>query len=424
MLLLYLTIIVDYLVGKALWKYENHRRTIFLASIFVNIGVLAVFKYSGRALSNANHVLDLVGVHWSFPVWEFSLPLGISFYTFLSLSYTIDVFRRKTAPESSLLNYSVFVTFFPHLIAGPILRANEFLPQVANPVETNIKPFFGINRIAIGLIKKVVIADWLAMLVEPVYDDPSSFSGLACLFATYCYAFQIYLDFSGYIDIAIGSASLLGYELPVNFNSPYLAGNITNFWRRWHISLSNWLRDYLYISLGGNRLGKMRTYINLMITMLLGGLWHGASWRFVIWGGIHGAFLAIHKLLKGEGMIEERVYVFSWKALATFQLVCFSWIFFRATSMEKACTIIRSIVLIPKELSSATVSPVYSVLILLSSPIMLWLYANATRWRRRLETFSPNSNRACLGYGVVTAVAVLVMAICSAPQISFIYFQF
>jgi D-alanyl-lipoteichoic acid acyltransferase DltB (MBOAT superfamily) len=274
------------------------------------------------------------------------LPVGISFYTFQILSYVIDVYRGEISPEGNLLNFAFYVTFFPQLVAGPIVRASLFLPQLKKTITLDE---FEIQRgfflIIQGLIKKAIIADYIAQYNDIVFLNPAGYSGFENLLALYGYALQIYCDFSGYSDMAIGIGKIMGFNLGINFNKPYQALNITDFWRRWHISLSSWLRDYLYIPLGGNRKGKIRTYINLFITMLLGGLWHGASWRFVIWGGMHGIGLAIHKIWKKiipEKFSENRIWkIFAW--IITFHFVVFLWIFFRASTMQDAWAMIKQI---------------------------------------------------------------------------------
>jgi alginate O-acetyltransferase complex protein AlgI len=426
LLLLYASVVVDYWVGRALVSHENRRRAILLASLVVNLGVLAIFKYADFIVQNLAHFVSALGFDWRPALYGSSPPLGISFYTFLTLSYTIDVYRRLVPAERSLLNYSVFVTFFPHLIAGPILRAKDFLPQVMSPRPENYRPWFGFNRMAIGFIKKAVLADTLATFVEPVYAHPGLYDGVSCLLATYAYAFQIFFDFSGYCDIAIGAAALLGYELPLNFDSPYLARNITTFWRRWHMSLSAWLRDYLYISLGGNRKGRLRTYANLMLTMLLGGLWHGASWNFVIWGGLHGVLLAIHKLWVGRPQSEtpEESYQFHWRSVALFLMVCLAWVFFRAQTLDAALGILRAIALVPARALSGSISLERVAAAIVLPPSAIFAYSLCTQARRRWELFAPGSMPQAVAYGCAMAAVVVMLASAAAPPAQFIYFRF
>ncbi|MBO6517385.1 MAG: MBOAT family protein [Bacteroidia bacterium] len=311
--LLLLSTIVDYWCGNAIHKSNDQvrRKAILVLSLCVNLGLLAFFKYSGYFVGLINDAfgtgfkpLNFMAVFANnffgsnFDINEIILPVGISFYTFQTLSYTIDIYRRELEPTKSIVDFGFFVTFFPQLVAGPIVRAADFIPQIYKKFSLNREQFgIALYLILAGLFKKTVISDYISVnFVDRVFDDPNLYSGFSNLMAVYGYSIQIYCDFSGYSDMAIGLAALLGFQLPLNFNSPYKSVSITDFWRRWHISLSSWLRDYLYISLGGNRKGKVRTYINLMITMLLGGLWHGAATKFIIWGGLHGGALALHKM--------------------------------------------------------------------------------------------------------------------------------
>jgi alginate O-acetyltransferase complex protein AlgI len=342
--LLLLATCVDFILARLIYESEDKlRRKFFLiASLAINLGVLAYFKY-------ANFLLETFAGFGGdeFTPTDIFIPVGISFFTFQSLSYTLDVYRRNLKPVNSLLDYAFYLSFFPQLVAGPIVRAVDFLPQIHKPVVvTNEMLGRGVFLIIAGLFKKAVIADYISInFVDRVFDAPSLYTGLENLFAVYGYALQIYCDFSGYSDMAIGIALLLGFHFNINFDSPYKAKNITEFWRRWHISLSTWLKDYLYISLGGNRKGKIRTYVNLMITMLLGGLWHGPAWRFVIWGGLHGAGLAVHKFF-----MERYSLLFNSRAgtvvgtILTFHFVCFCWIFFRATDMPNVWAMLTQIV--------------------------------------------------------------------------------
>lgn len=337
--------VVDYtLAGLLFLAKEKWKRKLFATlSVCVNLGVLGYFKYT-------NFLYDtLYGLTGSeYEPLDIFLPVGISFFTFQSLSYTIDVYRGNLKPVNNILDYAFYLSFFPQLVAGPIVRAADFLPQIHKPTYVSNEMLGrGVFLIATGLFKKAVISDYISLnFIDRVFDAPALYTGLENLFAVYGYALQIYCDFSGYSDMAIGLALLLGFHFNINFNSPYRAKNITEFWRRWHISLSSWLRDYLYISLGGNRKGKLRTYINLMITMLLGGLWHGASWRFVIWGGLHGIALAVHKFFTGH--THPRLTGVAWNVMSvivTFHFVCFSWIYFRAADMQTVDVMLKQIFL-------------------------------------------------------------------------------
>ncbi len=327
--LLLISTVVDYWCGNAIHKSNDRsrRRLFLILSLFVNLGLLAFFKYSVYFVDLINDLahtdfkavnfMAMFSNNWfgsEFDLYEIILPVGISFYTFQTLSYTIDIYRRQIKPAKNIVDFGFFVTFFPQLVAGPIVRAADFIPQIYKKYSlTKEQLGVALYLIMAGLFKKTVVSDYISVnFVDRVFDDPNLYSGFSNLMAVYGYSIQIYCDFSGYSDMAIGLAALLGFQLPLNFNSPYKAVSITDFWRRWHISLSTWLRDYLYISLGGNRKGKIRMYINLMITMLLGGLWHGAATKFIIWGGLHGGALALHKIWK-ESL---------WKFTATLSALC------------------------------------------------------------------------------------------------------
>lgn len=343
-LLLLLATCVDFSLARLIFAstHKTTKKVFLIASLAMNLGVLAYFKYSDFLLGS---FASIAGT--TFDAGDIFIPVGISFFTFQSLSYTIDVYRGHLKPVSNILDYSFYLSFFPQLVAGPIVRAVDFLPQIHKPTTiTNEMMGRGVFLIMSGLLKKAVIADYISVnFVDRVFDAPSLYTGLENLFAVYGYALQIYCDFSGYSDMAIGIALLLGFHFNINFDSPYQSRNITEFWRRWHISLSTWLKDYLYISLGGNRKGRLRTYVNLMITMLLGGLWHGPAWRFVIWGGLHGAALAFHKFFmeKFRFSIKSK-YAPVLSTLLTFHFVCFCWIFFRATDMANVGAMLTQIV--------------------------------------------------------------------------------
>ncbi|MDR0895555.1 MAG: MBOAT family protein [Prevotellaceae bacterium] len=345
--LLALVTVGDFLLAR-LTAHEQKlwlRRLWLVMSVLLNIGLLCYFKYTNFLV---DFVASLTG--GTFRHYDIFLPVGISFFTFQSLSYTIDVYRRQLTPLTNLLDYAFYVSFFPQLVAGPIVRARDFIPQIRRPLFVSSEMFGrGIFLIMIGLFKKAIISDYISInFVERVFANPGLYSGVENLMGVYGYALQIYCDFSGYSDMAIGIALLLGFHFPKNFDSPYKSASITEFWRRWHISLSSWLRDYLYISLGGNRHGKLRQYLNLIITMFLGGLWHGASWNFVLWGTFHGIALALHKMWmtvtgrkKGAQSHGLRRLL---GVLVTFHFVCFGWIFFRNTEFASSIEMIHRIV--------------------------------------------------------------------------------
>ncbi len=314
-------------------------------SLVIDLGLLAYFKYTNFF---AGMWAQMVGAN--FQPWDIFLPVGISFFTFQSMSYVIDVYRGDLKPLPALLDYAFYVSFFPQLVAGPIVRARDFAPQIRRPLEITQEMFArGVFFIMIGLFKKAVISDYISLnFVDRIFDNPSLYSGVENLLGAYGYAMQIYCDFSGYSDMAIGIALLLGFRFPMNFNAPYTSQSITDFWRRWHISLSSWIRDYIYISMGGNRKGKLRQYVNLIVTMLLGGLWHGASLNFVAWGGMHGVALAVHKWMRENVFHHDKHYVsHGWRrvlaVVLTFHFVVFCWIFFRNHTFEASWTMISKI---------------------------------------------------------------------------------
>ena len=340
---------LDFFIGLRLAATENPhaRRALLLASVLYYLGVLAIFKYFNFASDSIAQLAGWLGVKVSPAHLRLVLPFGISFFTFETMSYTIDVYRREIEPSRRYLDYLLFVCFFPHLVAGPIVRPRTMLPQLAAPpVHDPERAARGLYMIGTGLMKKMVIGDTLSVnLVARVFDNPERYSSLEVAVAIYAYAIQIYADFSGYTDVARGSSLLFGYELPENFDAPYTSTDLQEFWRKWHISLSSWLRDYLYIPLGGNKGSSLATYRNLLLTMVLGGLWHGASWNFVIWGALHGGGLAVNRawsrrvMPPREGVAPLRVRAMY--VLCTFHFVCFAWIFFRAPTFAHATLMLR-----------------------------------------------------------------------------------
>ena len=344
--LLAVVTVSDFIIARTMQQVDRKglRKLLVALSLAINLGLLCYFKYTnffGEVWASA------MGLHLD--ALDIFLPVGISFFTFQSLSYTIDVYRRRIEPLRSLLDYAFYVSFFPQLVAGPIVRAKDFIPQIRRPLcVTHAMMGEGVWLIATGLFKKVVISDYISInFVERIFADPSLYSGLENLLGVYGYTMQIYCDFSGYSDMAIGIALLLGFRFNTNFDSPYKSASITEFWRRWHISLSSWLKDYLYISLGGNRKGRVRQYLNLIITMFLGGLWHGASWNFVVWGMLHGIALAVHKMwitLTGSQVGNRGTW---WRqainVIVTFHFVCFCWIFFRNADFTNSATMLSQI---------------------------------------------------------------------------------
>ena len=330
--------IIDYFVGRMLDRQpqRSHRKLWLLVSMSANLGFLGFFKYYNFFVDSAEVILSGWGLGVS--NLDIILPVGISFYTFQTTSYTIDIYRRKLKPVESFTDFALFVSFFPQLVAGPIVRAADFLPQLRRSIK--IEPgnvWFGSQIFIFGLFKKLMLADAVSPFVDRVYSYPEYFSSVTVWLVLLAYALQIYCDFSGYSDMAIGCARILGFHFERNFYMPYISQNVSEFWRRWHISLSSWLRDYLYISLGGNRKGKSRIYVNLMLTMILGGLWHGASWNFVIWGLLHGFALACHR--KWSEVFTQKTPImsgFGWAG--TFLFVTLVWVLFRAQDIQTMLT--------------------------------------------------------------------------------------
>lgn len=344
--------VIAYLCGIMMTEgiTKQRRKFLLVVSVSINLGILFAFKYFNFVSDSLRIILASVSVPLNTPTLRVLLPIGISFYTFQTLSYTIDVYRGKLKPEKHLGVFALYVSFFPQLVAGPIERATHLLPQIMTRKSFDIDRICaGVQLIFWGLFKKIVIADRLAIYVDTIYNNVGHHTGPSYLIATYFFAFQIYCDFSAYSDIAIGSAKVLGFDLMENFRRPYFATTSVDFWRRWHISLSTWLRDYLYIPLGGNRRGVNRTHINLMITMILGGLWHGANWTFIMWGLLHGVLLIASKLtLATRDMFYKKlrvppVIVKIIRVFVTFHLVCFCWIFFRANTITDAFDIIANL---------------------------------------------------------------------------------
>ena len=415
----------DFLIAQVMSRCsrQSARKWLVALSLAVDLGLLGYFKYTnffGHIIANMSsqpfHDMDIF------------LPVGISFFTFQSLSYTIDVYRGRIQPLDRLLDYAFYVSFFPQLVAGPIVRAADFIPQIRRPVNVT-RPMVGTGFwfIVCGLFKKAVISDYISVnFVERIFDNPSLYSGLENLMGVYGYALQIYCDFSGYSDMAIGIALLLGFHFNINFDSPYKSASVTEFWRRWHISLSSWLRDYLYISLGGNRKGKVRQYINLMLTMLLGGLWHGASWNFVMWGGLHGVALAVHKMwmtVTGQRLgTPHRRWVQALCVILTFHFACLCWVFFRNKEFDGSITMLNQIATqFHPEVLGQLVAGYWRVLALMALGFLL--HFTPQRWEDRCKrAFTALPTFAYVL--VLAAMIVIIMQVKSSDIQPFIYFQF
>jgi D-alanyl-lipoteichoic acid acyltransferase DltB (MBOAT superfamily) len=350
-ILILISTLIDYYCGLGMGRTSNKkkRKLFLITSLCSNLGLLFIFKYLNFFGWTVKYFLGYTQAQCAAPILDILLPVGISFYTFQTLSYTIDVYRRDRKPEKRLGIFALYVSFFPQLVAGPIERSTRLIPQFDNHVKFDYdRVASGLKLMLWGMFKKVVIADNLAQFVDPVYSNASDYTGPSFVIATVFFAFQIYCDFSGYTDIAIGSARVLGFDLMKNFDRPYAAGSVTEFWRRWHISLSTWFRDYLYIPLGGNRVSPSRNYINLFIVFVLCGFWHGANWTFVIWGVLHGLYLMTEKftanfrasIVKKLSLDKMQPLLKFTRVLITFVLVCFAWIFFRAQNLSDAWFIV------------------------------------------------------------------------------------
>jgi len=352
--LLIFSTLLDFYVGKAIFaaKDKKRKKILLVSSLAGNLGLLGFFKYADFGISQINNVTEYLGIP-EITSLGLILPIGISFYTFQTISYTVEIYRGKLEPSKSLWEFALFVSFFPQLVAGPILRANQFLPQLRekitnNNITTKLRTItihdaslrFGITLMAMGFFKKMFFADNIAPMANEIFNMPYGLESFSVMLGAIAFGVQIYCDFSGYSDIAIGAAIILGFHIPANFNKPYFAVSPADFWRRWHISLSTWLRDYLYIPLGGNRKGNSRTYVNLITVMFLGGLWHGASWNFVIWGLMHGAYLAVQKLitnkfpsLKNNEFLKTRTGKII-SILATQYIIFMTWLAFRVQDLD------------------------------------------------------------------------------------------
>ncbi|GBE29959.1 MAG TPA: MBOAT family protein [Bacteroidetes bacterium] len=350
--LILLSTVIDYIAGLVIGATKRISiKRIFLAfSLITNLGILFSFKYWNFFSDSVNQVAQSFNIFHSLPTYEILLPVGISFYTFQTLSYTIDVYRGKKEPEKHLGIFALYVAFFPQLVAGPIERSTHLMPQFHEEKSIDPRRFAsGLRLMAWGFFKKLVIADRLAAYVDTVYGNAGDFYGLPFWIATFFFAFQIYCDFSGYSDIAIGAAKILGYDLMTNFRRPYFAIDISDFWKRWHISLSTWFRDYVYIPLGGNKVRKSRWYLNLAITFLVSGLWHGAAWTFVIWGALHGFYLIMsiltvrlrQKLADISRLSRYPNFHRVFRALITSTLAIYAWVFFRADGLDSALLVTR-----------------------------------------------------------------------------------
>ncbi len=457
-LLLWLSTLVDYFVGKALYTQENkHKKKLLLViSLIGNLGMLCFFKYGGFLLENFTHLVNALGVNYHPAKPNIILPAGISFYTFTTLCYTIDMYKKESKPVQSLLDFSLFVTFFPHLVAGPIVRPPQLVPQFATPRKANTQQMLqGLFLLTLGLFMKVFLADgMLSNSAITVFSSHDTLQTIDAWMGVLAFSGQIFFDFAGYSSCAIGAALCLGFILPQNFLFPYAAVGFTDFWRRWHITLSSWLRDYLYIPLGGNRKGQVRTYINLMITMLLGGLWHGANWTFVVWGALHGFYLWVEKAFRDIRRkritpalaIVENNYIKSsflplFKkpvegsfppesnhpktvsnfvlALCTFFLINVTWVFFRAPDFSSAWRLLHSMFV-----RNTTGSAVLSYLDITKVSIIMFVLVIAHWLMRNTRVLTVANKMSWWLLGIVWSIMLILIMLSQNATSSFIYFQF
>jgi alginate O-acetyltransferase complex protein AlgI len=414
---------IDFIIAKKIEETSNpaNRKLLLIASLVVNFTILGFFKYFNFFLGSTAHLLDAIGIH-NIPrgMLGLLLPPGISFYTFQEVAYIVDVYGGRVKASRNFVDYGLFISLFPHLIAGPIQRPSHLLPQVQKPRTFQQLAFQdGCMLIIMGLFRKCVIADNCATLANLAFSGRLGSDGWAVLIGVYAFAWQIYGDFSGYSDIARGSAQLLGFHFMVNFRQPYLAVSLQDFWRRWHISLSTWLRDYLYIPLGGNREGDAKTYRNLLLTMLLGGLWHGANWTFVVWGAIQGVGLSLERFVFGHD--DQHSVPRGWlkltRCVITFQVVCLAWIFFRATSISGALAMIKQLGHFHWSRDYAAAWLLLGILVGVGLLIDLQLESSGNEYLFQKESWP-------LRYAAaVAAMTLLILFSASGPH-AFIYFQF
>ncbi len=392
---------------------DKRRKRIVVTAVTLDLFALGVFKYYSFFVESLSDSLDGIGLGSPLPLLTIALPVGISFFTFQAISYTVDVYRRQVEP-SPTIDVALYLSFFPHLVAGPIVRAKEFLPQLLKPADPKkVAVGSGIALIALGLIKKVVLADFLARsVVDPVFAVPQAYAAPDALLAAYAYTAQIYCDFSGYTDIAIGLALLMGYVFPQNFNSPYKATGFQDFWRRWHMTLSRFLRDFLYIPLGGNRGGKWFVYRNLMLTMLLGGLWHGAAWTFVIWGGMHGAYQVLERMWGGR--VKLPVFV---RWFVTFHAIVLGWIVFRAQDLGQLGDFLA-------RFGHGGELTLLTVPVALAVGLTIGLQLVPTGFLQRIQLWFEGLRPLALGTGLALLIIVASATISSQGVAPFIYFSF
>ena len=442
-LLLIASTLLDFYIAKMIWNTSDvaRKKILLIISLAGNLGLLGFFKYSDFAILQFNFLGEQFNLTNEIPFLNLALPIGISFYTFQTISYTVDVYREKLQPSKSLKEFALFVAFFPQLVAGPIVRASEFLPQLREKVTNSVEKYelksiilknsnlkLGITIMAFGFFKKMFFADNIAPLVNEIFAVPTSFDSFTIILGTIAFGIQIYCDFSGYSDIAIGAALILGFKLPMNFNKPYFATSPADFWRRWHISLSSWLRDYLYIPLGGSKKSHVRTYTNLATVMFLGGLWHGASWNFVIWGLLHGGYLAIHRLVVYKFPILNKIQFFKTKTgkitsiLITQYFVFLTWIPFRVTDSNDIFYVMSKYVLLDFQINE-------TIQIILQNKfptllIILFFSLHLISYKKNNLIQNISKLKSIWWFIIITIILSVIIFFYDGNPADFIYFKF
>ena len=442
-LLLIASTILDFYIAKKIWNTSDiaKKKILLTISLAGNLGLLGFFKYVDFAILQFNFLGEQFNLTNEIPFLNLALPIGISFYTFQTISYTVDVYRGKLQPSESLKEFALFVSFFPQLVAGPIVRASEFLPQLREKLTNSVEKYelksiilrnsnlkLGITIMAFGFLKKMFFADNIAPLVNEIFSIPTGFDSFTIILGTIAFGIQIYCDFSGYSDIAIGAALILGFKLPVNFNKPYFATSPSDFWRRWHISLSSWLRDYLYIPLGGSKKSHVQTYANLATVMFLGGLWHGASWNFVIWGLLHGGYLAIHRLIVNKFPILNEIQFFKTKTgkiisiIVTQYFVFLAWIPFRVSDSNDIFYAMSKFVLLDFQFDETTQIIFQNKFPILLIILFFVLHFISYKKTNLIQNMSKLKLR--WWFTIVTIVLTVIIFFYDGNPEEFIYFKF
>jgi alginate O-acetyltransferase complex protein AlgI len=439
--LLIFSTLLDFYVGKAIFETSDKKKKklLLISSLAGNLGLLGFFKYADFGIVQINQFTNTLGIS-EIPALGLILPIGISFYTFQTISYTVDIYRGKLEPSKTIAEFALFVSFFPQLVAGPILRANEFLPQLREKISdkgisTRLRTITihdvalrtGITIMAMGFFKKMFLADNISPMVNEIFSVPYGLESFSVILGAIAFGVQIYCDFSGYSDIAIGAAMILGFHIPVNFNKPYFATSPVDFWRRWHISLSSWLRDYLYIPLGGNKKGNSRTYVNLITVMFLGGLWHGASWNFVVWGLMHGIYLAIQKIftnkfpkLKNSKLIQKK-YIKIFSIIVTQYFIFMTWLAFRVQDLDALSYVLYKYIILDFATESTLQMMSHNKI-----PIILIVVFFILNYISYKTNIIEKISKAKLKYWLIFLITIMVSILFlydTAPQ-DFIYFRF